>query len=502
VLRRDRTEGARRTPNQWSSTSDGSVLVGTAFAAILVASLFTGLVTAAAAPTGTVVVAGTPHWGKGADWSTYLGGVGRTGATSEPDDLTVANAPNLTLIWNFSAPSGFYAEPAIVAGVAYVGGWDGYEYALNLQDGSVLWQTYLGQDPTCGNDRGVSSSATVSNGSVYVGGGNGSWYSLNAVSGAIQWSVFIGNATDGYYNWASPLVYNGYAYVGVASKCINPFVAGALLQVNLTSHSVERVFNTTNGTLGSAIWSSPALDPATNTVYVTTGSPIYDIPTQYSEAILALNATTLAVDSYWAVPARQIVADGDFGATPTVFPASTGLPYISAINKNGVVYTWDRHNLSTGPVWQHSLGIGGIAPAAIADGRIYTGASTVTVHGVASNGSLAALGLRTGRILWQIPEPQRLFAAPVAHGKLLFVGDGPSFQAIDGDNGVARYTFNITGGFFWGAAAISRGVVVVGATNGELYAFAVAGGDGHDVPVHGGVPVGLVAGWRRSAAPD
>jgi outer membrane protein assembly factor BamB len=468
-------------------------------AAILVLSLFTGLVTAADSPPTSTVPAGGLHWGAGADWTTYLDNVERTGSTAEPDDLNVANAPNLTEVWNFSASLGFYAEPAIVGGIAYVGGWSGYEYALNLANGSMIWETYLGQDPTCGNDRGISSSATVLDGTVYVGGGNGSWYALNATNGAVDWSVFIGNTSAGYYNWASPLIYDGYAFVGVASKCINPFIPGALVQVNITNHSVARVFNTTNGTLGSSIWSSPAVDPATNTVYVTTGSPIYDIPTQYSEAILALNATTLAVQSYWAVPPRQIVADGDFGATPTLYPASTDLPYISAINKNGVLYTWNRSNLSAGPVWHHSLGIGGIAPAAIGDDRIYAGASTVTIHGTTYNGSLAALALRTGRILWQIPEPQRLFGAPVAHGKLVFVGDGPTFSALNGANGATLYHFNITGGSFWGAASISRGIVVVGATNGYLYAFAVAGQNGHSASLRGGLLTELVATFRRAA---
>ena len=63
---------------------------------------------------------------------------------------------------------------------------------------------------------------------VYVGGGDSYWYALDAYTGAILWKVFTGDtsADKGFYNWSSPLIYNGFAYIGIASNCDNPLVTG------------------------------------------------------------------------------------------------------------------------------------------------------------------------------------------------------------------------------------------------------------------------------------
>src|SRR5207302_11493222 len=99
-----------------------------------------------------------------------------------------------------------------------VGSWDGYEYALDAATGTLKWKTFLGQTtaPCYPQLAGVSSVADVENGVVYVGGGDSNWYALDAATGNVLWKVFIGDNTKGWYNWASPLIYNGFAYIGIA----------------------------------------------------------------------------------------------------------------------------------------------------------------------------------------------------------------------------------------------------------------------------------------------
>ena len=135
------------------------------------------------------------------------------------------------------------SSPTVVNGVAYVGSWDGYEYALNAANGTLIWRTNLGitSAPNCNpTAAGVTSVATVQNGVVYVGGGDAYWYALNASTGAVLWKVYTGDnsASGGHYNWASPLIANGYAYIGIASFGDCPLVPGQLLQVSLTTHQV------------------------------------------------------------------------------------------------------------------------------------------------------------------------------------------------------------------------------------------------------------------------
>jgi outer membrane protein assembly factor BamB len=452
----------------WGDTS-GTPLSGSARSGAPVASL-----------------AAAVRWTPAADWPMYLENPTRTAATEIAQGLTVKDVAGLHLAWNFSTGGGVASNPAIVNGTAYVGSWDGYEYAISLGTGELEWKTYLGVDPSCGNVKGITSSATVTDGQLYVGGGNGSWYALNASTGAIEWSVFVGNTSDGYYNWASPLVYDGFAYVGVASKCDHPLVPGGLLQVSLAQHSIVGFFATSpNGTNGSSVWSSPAVDPSTNTLFITTGNPAGKNSTPLSESIIALNATILSLIGSWQVPAKAAQPDGDFGATPTLYPAAAGTEYVSASNKNGWLYTFNASNLSAGPVWKRQVGAGAIAPAAFAEGRLYVGASTITVGGVTYNGSFSAIGHKTGRVLWRIPETQRIYAGAAADGGWVAVGTGPHFQVINGNTGQVVFEFNITGGDFWSAPAISRGYIVVGATNGQIYAF--------DLRSHEQIPVQTVS---------
>ena len=202
------------------------------------------LATALALSVGGVALTVTAAQAQVVDgWPTSLHDNLRDGASA--DTVTPeSTAPDLTKLWSYKTGGPIASQPAIVNGVAYFGSWDGYEYAFNATTGAVLWKTSLGI--TTGNSdcdpqsAGVSSAATVLNGVVYVGGGDDYWYALNASTGAVEWRVYTGDssASGGNYNWSSPLIVNGYAYIGVASLGDCPLVQGQLIQVNLSTGAV------------------------------------------------------------------------------------------------------------------------------------------------------------------------------------------------------------------------------------------------------------------------
>jgi polyvinyl alcohol dehydrogenase (cytochrome) len=218
------------------------------------------------------------------DWPTYLHDPFRTASNPAETGLSASNAGKLVQEWNYATGGIVAASPSVADGKVFVGSWDGHEYAFNETSGARVWESpFLGitgstQQPRCVGiypaPLGITSSATVANGFVYVGGGNGNWYALHETSGTVAWSVFVGSPSKGYYNWASPLIYNGSAYIGIASDCDRPLVRSGLLQVSLATHRVTHAFYDAGPTqVGGAIWSSPAVDPATNTIFVTTGDP-------------------------------------------------------------------------------------------------------------------------------------------------------------------------------------------------------------------------------------
>ena len=212
---------------------------------------------------------------------------------------------------------------------------------------------------------GVDSAAAMVNGVVYVGGGDNYWYALNASTGAVLWRVLVGSPTgayDGHYNWSSPLIVNGYAYVGVASFGDCPLIQGQLIQVNLATGTIQNTANLVpNGQIGGGIWTSPAYDPATNTIYTATGTETTPSQ-QWAQAVLAINATTMEVTDSWKLPETEAIFDSDFGTSTTLFTDANGDQLLGVINKNGYMYAFNRNSLSSGPIWQRQIAIGGDCP--------------------------------------------------------------------------------------------------------------------------------------------
>ena len=182
------------------------------------------------------------------------------------------------------------------------------------------------------------------NGVVYVGGGDSYWYALDASTGAVLWRVNTGDnsAASGHYNWSSPLIVNGYAYIGVASLGDCPLVQGQLIQVDLATHAVVNTLNLVpDGSVGGGIWTSPAYDPALNEIFAVTGTETSDAET-YAQAVVGIDASSLTVKDYWHLPETEAVADSDWTTSTGLYTGSNGVPMLVATNKNGYTYAFDR----------------------------------------------------------------------------------------------------------------------------------------------------------------
>src|SRR6266566_3127295 len=417
------------------------------------------------------------------DWPTFLHDTQRTAAGNDTT-ISAGNAAQLALKWAFNTGGPIAASPTVVGGIVYVGSWDGYEYALNAATGALVWKTFLGQTtaPCYPQLAGVSSAADVENGVVYVGGGDSNWYALDAASGGILWSVFVGDNTKGWYNWASPLIYNGYAYIGTSSVGDCPLIPGQLLQVNLSTHQIVHTATfVPQGQVGGGIWTTPSLDTSTNTIFITTGTRNQNTQT-LSEAVIALDANTLAIKASWAVPNSMQTVDSDFGNTPLLFNDSHGNPLVTAVNKNGFDYAWNRNNLAAGPVWSQTVtlpgscpqcGDGSVSSGAFANGMLFQAGGSTVINGVGYRGAVRALNPDNGNIVWQHGE-----AAPVIPGLaysngLIFDGAGATFEVLDASSGTRLYSYT-TGGYLYAAPSVSNGQIYTGGTDDNVYAFGLA----------------------------
>ena len=95
---------------------------------------------AASPPSGSITVAGAAittsitFTADTTNWTTYLGGVARNAATTGETTISPANAPNLTELW-VDYTGHVQTEPAVLNGVVYAGGINGYRVRGQFQHG-------------------------------------------------------------------------------------------------------------------------------------------------------------------------------------------------------------------------------------------------------------------------------------------------------------------------------------------------------------------------------
>jgi outer membrane protein assembly factor BamB/regulation of enolase protein 1 (concanavalin A-like superfamily) len=421
-------------------------------------------------------------------WTTSLHDIARTGSSTDTI-ISKMQASTIVKKWSLKTGGSVASQPAIVNGVAYVGSWDGNEYAINVSTGAVIWKTFTGI--TTGfsycnpQQAGISSAATVLNGTVYVGGGDSNWYALNASTGAVEWKIPTGDnsSAGGHYNWSSPLIVNGFAYVGIASFGDCPLVQGQLLKVNLSTQQVVGTLNLVPaGQVGGGIWTSPAYDTATGRIFTITGTEQQDSQ-QYAQAILAIDPNTMTVVDSWHLPESQAVADSDWTTSTALYTDANGRQLVEASNKNGITYAFLRSNLAAGPVWQQQIAIGNncaacgnstVSSAALGQGEIYQAGGTTVVNGKGAAGSVQAWNETTGAIIWQHPTAGPVIGAITYDNGMIIDGAGSAIEVLDANNGQRLYSYDTgPGNLIFAAPSVSNGVIITGSTDGTIYALAL-----------------------------
>jgi len=413
---------------------------------------------------------------------TYLGNNHRTDSLSTSTPIVLSSVGVPTALWNFTAGGSIYSEPIVWKQVAYFGATDGYEYAVSTVTGSLVWKTFIGLDTVDTNCSsrpvGVTSTGAVAGARLIVSGGTSRVYALNLQTGRIMWNVSAGGAPSaGFYLWASPLILNGSAYIGIASRCDKPLVPAGLERLSLTGGKELAYFNSsTPNPNGSSIWASPSLSTNGSTVFVTTGNPYRDLASEYGESIIALNASTLSVQHVWQVPSSEVVGDGDFGATPTVYTLPNGTGAVAAENKNGYLYAWSASHLSL--LWSTQLSDSDDDhfSAASASGKLFAIGETTEFDGVNYTSSLSSVNDRSGAVVWRDYFNQSVKAtydAPLYVDGLLVVPMGTTVYFVQASSG--RVLSSVTpGGALVAPVSIASGVLFVG-SGAQLVAYPVPG---------------------------
>lgn len=422
----------------------------------------------------------------------YLGDPGHANYNPGETAITPSSASSLALTHTYSLGIGTYPElvtqPIIANQLIYWTSWDGNVRAVK-PNGQLAWQTGIGWtwNPTCQAVFGPSSTPAVAtvNGisTLFVGGGNDVFYALNALTGQIIWQAPIGTQPNDFI-WASPVLYNGSVYIGMASFGDCPLVAGRLVQLSASTGAIQHVFYTMvdASCLGGGVWASPTIDTQTGTVFIATGNnDLGGNCTSYeplANSLIALKASDLSLIGSWTVPVAQQPYDGDFGATPTLFTATiNGTPrqLIGVINKNGTYYAFDRSAIASGPIWSTSLAYNwaeSIASSAWDGKTLYVAGLTTTLNSVSCAATINALDPATGQFLWRTCLQNQVISAPLVLAGVVVVEADNTIQVFNAKTGASLYTYtNADGGDFWGPASATNGILYAGNNDGSVYTF-------------------------------
>lgn len=373
-----------------------------------------------------------------ADQTMFRGDYHRSGFVAEGPQ------PPLALKWKFQTRHGLREIEAFPAvddglspasvhgGVVYVGGHDGYVYALAAASGKLLWEY-----ATAGR---VVSTPTYHDGVIFVGSMDNYLYALDAADGSRLWRYKSGIRQFRTISYrgirSSPVIRDGVVYVGGCDGRIRA----------LDAKTGKQLWLVDTGTEGS--YASPTL--AEDDLYV--GSDGLK-----ESHLFALRADTGEARWKFSVP-KQIYA------TPAL---AEGILYVHV--RDDHVYALRAADGTL--VWKTP------APAPQGENQVFTDLSKSspavapdTVY-VGIGHELVALARATGEVRWRTATGRKVDSSPLVVGKTVYVGsDDRNLYGFDAGSGRQLWSF-ATGGKISVSPVVGASLLLVGSNDGWLYAF-------------------------------
>ncbi len=469
---------------------------------------------------GAIVETGSPS----AQWPTYGHDDGNQRYSSLVQ-ITVENVGMLVpaYVVQTGVVGSFEASPIVTDGIMYVPTpYDGV-VAVDASTGSVLWRRppLSGRLKVCCGPaaRGVA----LADGLVVIGQLDGVLVALDRRTGGIAWAKAVANNAAGYSMTMAPLIVRDSVIIGVGGSEFG--IRGWLSSYALRDgrlrwrwyatdpqhwfgsskrlRSDSGAFNErTSATRrmqfadswrrgGGGIWTTPAFDATTNTLYVATGNPWPDFNGRqrpgdnlFTDCLVALDASTGKMRWYFQV-APHDTHDHDVASPPFLFDSvderGRHLRAVGEAAKDGIVYILDRDSgrlvrrsdnvvesgaraahLSTwegGTTWSPvsfdpALGYAIVTaaehmrPGATRGGDAIPAGSSQAAIRSPGYGTVSAVDVATGKIVWRDLFDEGLAGGSVSTaGGVTFVGEGSGFvDALDTRTGRRLWHFETGAG--------------------------------------------------------
>ena len=407
--------------------------------------------------------------------------------------------------------------------------------AMNAVTGETIWTyTYTdGLTQICCGP--VNRGVTVSGGQIYFLTLDNNLIDLVAKTGQEVWKTNVADAQAGYSETMVPQVYDGQVIIGSAGGewPLRGFLASydaksgqQIWRWNTTDSETSWQGNSWK-TGGGTVWTTPAIDPRLGLVIFSTGNPNPDLDGSkragdnlYTDSIVALHLKDGSLAWYYQ-EVKHDVWDYDAVSNVVLFNAMENgkmVPAAGEAGKTAFFYIVDRatgklirrsepfdlqKNMFAQPTKQGVQSLPGAnggaewSPPAYSPltrdvyvmgmnqlmtfttdnaafdipGQIRLGSTFKNVpHGL-QNGTLTAINVDTGKIVWNqtVPQPT-MGGALVTAGNLAFMGEGNGwFDAYNARTGQKLWHF------FLGAGVNAPPVAYQ--VNGREYIAVAAGGN-------------------------
>jgi alcohol dehydrogenase (cytochrome c) len=379
----------------------------------------------------------------------------------------------------------------------YMGTLDAHLVALDAKTGKVLWDKEVA-DPTYGYS--ITHAPLIVGDNVIVGVSGGEYgirghvTAYNAMTGDQVWRWYSIPAPkgDSTFDDKAP---NGWFGTWVPST-----PDGADLHRDIAHEKGDSLKFAENWkTGGGGVWTTPAYDKESNTLFVSVGNPSPDLDGSvrpgdnlYTDCIVAIDASNGKTKWYYQTVPHDV---WDLDATsPPVVVTMGGKKVVVHAGKTGWVYVLDaadgklvrrsdnfvpQENMfalptdkgtrmlpgaNGGSEWSPisidpSLNYAYVAAlhqpmnyithnAALEKGRLWLGSAFVAIPGEEQYGLFSAVDLKTGKIAWQNKVPQPMMGGSLATaGGLTFTGEGNgNFNAYNSKTGKLLWHFNAGAG--------------------------------------------------------
>lgn len=407
----------------------------------------------------------------GGDWPSEGGTLTDTRSQDAEQSIGSANALNLQPKWHFNVSvTGdggiLQGTPVEANGCVYFQTSSGGNaiYAVNADTGELVWKQPLGSG-------GCHDAPVVRDGKVYVNDPTDATTDPNHMGPhLVVFDAYTGQllvtgesvaneaAAGANAGCAAPMaLFGNLALIGITNAETDGSRVGGFAIVDATDgHLIKRTYTVPDdeaaaGFGGCSIWTSFAIDPATQNAYTGTAQPstwgaLGGKDSEMCNALIKIDLNQSSptfgdiIGSMKGTGDQAPYVDVDFGTGVTMFKDASGRQIVGATEKSGIFQSaFTRHMTHAWSTNVSPIGVplGNYTPAATDGHNVFTVG--------AYPGQLFSLDGTTGTPNWVTPAGSPFASTSVAYanGVVYYGNEAGDLLAVDASNGVPLYAHPI-----------------------------------------------------------